>query len=132
MPPLTPLSARDCNVITVDWSALSGPAPHYAAAAANARPVGRRLARFAASTLCDRRVGMAMGDVEVVVGFSLGAQVAGNMGNALEGRLRRVSGLDPAGSFTPLSLAHLIEFLGGAHSVSLALFFFFILFRFEV
>ncbi len=91
------LRNSDCNVISVDWSLLSGPSPFYLAAAANARPVGVHAARFLRGTLMDRRVGLRMEGVRVVVGFSLGAQAVGNMGNALDGRLGRISGLDPAG-----------------------------------
>ena len=91
------LRNSDCNVISVDWSKLSGPSPFYLAAAANARPVGVHAARFLRGTLMDRRVGLRMEGVRAVVGFSLGAQAVGNMGNALDGRLGRISGLDPAG-----------------------------------
>ena len=38
------------------------------------------------------------------VGFSLGGQVAGHLGNHLEGQLPRITGLDPAGA---LSVAHI-------------------------
>ena len=39
---MKPLISEDCNVISVDWAPLAGPAPWYGVAVANARKVGAR------------------------------------------------------------------------------------------
>ncbi|XP_054257370.1 phospholipase A1-like [Macrosteles quadrilineatus] len=86
------LQRGDYNVILVDWSPLSA-APWYRPAAQNARPVGLHLARFVHFL---HRSAVPVHHMHVV-GFSLGAEVAGFAGKALHDlRLPRITGLDPA------------------------------------
>lgn len=76
-------------MIVVDWSPLAA-APWYRPAADNALPVGRFLARFI-HFLHDSRAVHA--SYLHVVGFSLGAEVAGFAGKALKDiRLPRITG----------------------------------------
>jgi len=96
-----------CNVVLVDWKDGAA-APNYGRAVANTRLVGRQ-------------IGMLVDDLETkfstdlatrshIIGFSLGAQIAGNAGmyvakkkaedRAIVGackKVHRVTGLDPAG-----------------------------------
>ena len=86
----------DTNVCVVDWNRLS----HYEyniAALRNTKIVGKFIAEFIKG-LVARKV-----DYEdiTVVGHSLGGQIAGYVGAALDGKLGTIFGLDPAGpSFT--------------------------------
>ncbi|KDQ97822.1 Pancreatic lipase-related protein 2 [Zootermopsis nevadensis] len=83
------------NVILVDWNALAA-FPWYFAAVQNCQVVGSYLARFL--DYLDSK-GFALTNVHVV-GFSLGAEVAGFTGQHLRAgmgpRLPRITGLDPA------------------------------------
>jgi pimeloyl-ACP methyl ester carboxylesterase len=89
----------DYNVISVDWSKLSGSGPaEYPVAVANVQRVATHTADFVINSLMDPRVGiMGLNEIPLVVGFSLGAHVAGCLGNLFGGKLSRVTGLDPAG-----------------------------------
>lgn len=82
------MQVQDCNVVCVDWSPGST-IPNYVRAAANTRLVGRQLAKLVRSL-----------DVPLhklhLIGFSLGAHVAGFAGAEL-GNVSRITGLDPAG-----------------------------------
>lgn len=79
------------NVILVDWNALSA-LPWYFAAVQNCQVVGLYLARFL--DYLDSR-GVPLSNVHVI-GFSLGAEVAGFTGKHLRDgvapRLRRITG----------------------------------------
>ena len=86
-------------MISVDWSKLAGPSPFYLICAENVGPVGSRVADFVRGTLMDPAVGVrSLSGFRPVVGFSLGAHVVGRLGTALQGRMDRVTGLDPAGA----------------------------------
>ena len=85
----------DYNVISVDWRRLANTAPFYNVAAANTKPVG-----YITADLISYIVNyFEEADIESFhpVGFSLGAHVAGHAGYHLDGRLSRITGLDPAG-----------------------------------
>ncbi|KDR21675.1 probable phospholipase A1 magnifin [Zootermopsis nevadensis] len=87
------LDEGDHNVIAVDWSRLC-PGPCYPSAVYNAKFTGKCIAQFLQEL---RLVGAS--DVHVV-GFSLGAHVAGFAANNLRPyRLPRITGLDPAMPF---------------------------------
>ena len=90
------LKRENCNIIVVDWSRLSGPSPFYWIAAKNAALVGNHVADFILFLKAFFRLDVA-NDLHVI-GFSLGAQVVGKMGNRLRWpRVGRITGLDPAG-----------------------------------
>lgn len=85
------MTVEDCNLICVDWEA-GAVIPNYVRAAANTRLVGKQL-----SMLLDglrKHVGLPIENMHVI-GFSLGAHVAGFAGAELK-NLSRITGLDPA------------------------------------
>ncbi|XP_054922869.2 pancreatic triacylglycerol lipase-like [Dermacentor andersoni] len=84
------LAAGDVNVLVVDWE-KGATLPNYVQAAANARLVGRQVAQAVRRLL---RLGAQPRDFHLV-GFSLGAHVAGFAGAELR-NLSRITGLDPA------------------------------------
>ena len=91
----------DTNVCVVDWERLAN--YHYAVAAKrNTKIVGKFIAEFIKG-LVARKV-----DYEdiTVVGHSLGGQVAGYVGAALDGKLGTIFGLDPAGPLFTHPILH--------------------------
>ncbi|XP_076390464.1 pancreatic lipase-related protein 2-like isoform X2 [Megachile rotundata] len=87
------LKRGEYNLIVVDWSKLGG-LPWYVTAVRNTRIIGPRVARLV--KWLD-----ALGTVSLpslhVIGFSLGAEIAGFMGKALAPRkVGRITGLDAA------------------------------------
>ena len=66
----------------------------YFYAAENTKPVGLRAGDFIDFVI--NTTGAKLEDFHPI-GFSLGAQVVGNLGYRLEGKLPRITGLDPAG-----------------------------------
>ncbi|KAL0099020.1 hypothetical protein PUN28_020221 [Cardiocondyla obscurior] len=82
------MSIHDCNIVCVDWGPGSA-VPNYVRAAANTRLVGRQLAKLI------RSLNVPLERVHMI-GFSLGAHVAGFAGAEL-GNVSRITGLDPAG-----------------------------------
>ncbi|XP_011631174.1 uncharacterized protein LOC105423202 isoform X2 [Pogonomyrmex barbatus] len=82
------MSIHDCNIVCVDWGPGSA-VPNYVRAAANTRLVGRQLAKLI------RSLNVPLEKVHMI-GFSLGAHVAGFAGAEL-GNVSRITGLDPAG-----------------------------------
>ena len=91
------LSVGDYNVISIDWGDLESWA-NYPAAASRTRPVGEH-----AATLVKILSDFGLFDNIHVVGHSLGAHVAGFLAKKVQemglGKLRRVTGLDPAQPF---------------------------------
>ncbi len=91
---------EDLNIISIEWSALAGPGPHYFLASANCFPTGEYVAEF-----LDWLMTYTGADVTSFhpIGFSLGAQVVGSIGYNLQTKygkmLDRISGLDPAGPY---------------------------------
>ncbi|XP_071443588.1 uncharacterized protein [Hetaerina americana] len=86
------MSVEECNVICVDWEA-GATIPNYVRAAANTRLVGKQLAVLLGRLRDD--LGLDLRKVHLI-GFSLGAHVAGFAGAELR-NLSRITGLDPAG-----------------------------------
>uniref|UniRef100_A0A1L8DPZ7 Putative pancreatic lipase-like enzyme n=2 Tax=Nyssomyia neivai TaxID=330878 RepID=A0A1L8DPZ7_9DIPT len=86
------MAVEDCIVICVDWE-KGATLPNYVKAAANTRLVGKQLAQLLGALQTYR--GLQMSRVHII-GFSLGAHVAGFAGADLPG-LNRITGLDPAG-----------------------------------
>ncbi|XP_012288462.1 uncharacterized protein LOC105704100 [Orussus abietinus] len=82
------MSVQECNIVCVDWGPGSA-MPNYVRAAANTRLVGRQLAKLV------RNLNVPLDKVHLI-GFSLGAHVAGFAGAEL-GNVSRITGLDPAG-----------------------------------
>ncbi|KAK0090931.1 hypothetical protein PV326_003985, partial [Microctonus aethiopoides] len=70
------MSVHDCNIVCVDWSPGSA-IPNYVRAAANTRLVGRQLAKLV------RNLNVSLDKVHMI-GFSLGAHVAGFAGAELK------------------------------------------------
>ncbi|GJQ83860.1 hypothetical protein Trydic_g6738 [Trypoxylus dichotomus] len=86
------LTVEDVNVICVDW-ANGAILPNYVKASANTRLVGKQLAIFLNGLI--ENIGLSVRKMHLI-GFSLGAHVAGFAGAEL-GNLSRITGLDPAG-----------------------------------
>ncbi|XP_076240643.1 pancreatic lipase-related protein 2-like [Calliopsis andreniformis] len=81
------------NIILVDWSKLAA-LPWYVTAVQNTKIVGPYVARFVSFLDAVRAVPMSKLHV---IGFSLGAEIAGFMGKALAPRkVGRITGLDAA------------------------------------
>merc|ERR1711971_1136081 len=66
------LEKEDCNVISVDWAPLAGPAPWYGVAVANVRNVGARAGKML--SFLKENVQLSYDDIHVL-GFSLGGQL---------------------------------------------------------
>lgn len=86
------MSVESCNVICVDWEG-GATFPNYVRAAANARLVGKQVAMLISGL--NEKLGLPLQNVHLI-GFSLGAHVAGFAGAELK-NLSRITGLDPAG-----------------------------------
>ncbi|XP_011865581.1 PREDICTED: pancreatic triacylglycerol lipase-like [Vollenhovia emeryi] len=90
------LDIEDANVIILDWT--KGAGTSYGAAVANSELVGRQLALVLLDAV---NLGVDPADI-YVIGFSLGAHVAGCASEVLKERsllLGRITGLDPASPF---------------------------------
>lgn len=81
----------DANVIVVDWHRAAGQI--YFTAVSNTYHAGEQLGEFL-QFLED--VGYDLDKVHLI-GHSLGAQISGVAGGRVEGRVGRITGLDPAG-----------------------------------
>jgi len=80
------------NIFTVDWG--RGAIADYITASYRVKPVGQVLAKFV--DFLHQEAGMRFEDLQLV-GFSMGAHVAGLAGKHLQtGRLRMIRALDPA------------------------------------
>jgi len=90
----TLLDVGDFNVIQLDWS--TGAKTTYEIATANTRLIGSVAAEFV--KFLEKNSGADRKNFHVI-GHSLGAHVAGYIGEKLEGKLGRISGVDPAGPF---------------------------------
>lgn len=88
------LNMEDANVILVDWE-KGAAGPSYALAATNTQIIGRQLA-----LLILDMVSYGADPLTIhIVGFSLGAHVAGYAGRGVQNRgvkIGRITGLDPA------------------------------------
>ncbi|XP_067213841.1 pancreatic triacylglycerol lipase-like [Linepithema humile] len=90
------LDTVDANIIVLDWT--KGAGTSYGAAVANSELVGRQLALILLDTV---NLGINVIDIHVI-GFSLGAHVAGCASEVLKRKnllLGRITGLDPASPF---------------------------------
>ncbi|XP_011643285.2 pancreatic triacylglycerol lipase-like isoform X1 [Pogonomyrmex barbatus] len=90
------LDIEDANVIILDWT--KGASTTYGTAVANSELVGRQLALVLLDTI---NLGIDPVDIHVI-GFSLGAHVAGCASEILKQKnllLGRITGLDPASPF---------------------------------
>ncbi|OAD55345.1 Hepatic triacylglycerol lipase [Eufriesea mexicana] len=87
------LKRGEYNLILVNWAKLAG-LPWYVTAVRNTRIVGPRVARLV--NWLDAQGAVSLPNLHVI-GFSLGAEVAGFMGKALAPRkVGRITGLDAA------------------------------------
>ncbi|XP_015592390.1 pancreatic triacylglycerol lipase isoform X2 [Cephus cinctus] len=90
------LALEDANVIILDWTRGAGTT--YQAAVANTELVGRQLALILLDVI---KLGVNPVNIHII-GFSLGAHVAGCASEVLKKRnllLGRITGLDPASPF---------------------------------
>jgi len=88
------LKREDCNFITVDWENVAI-APFYLRAVVSSDVVGE-LTGHLINFLVEQ--GADLNNFHVI-GFSLGAHVAGKAGATVKGLLPRITGLDPAYPF---------------------------------
>lgn len=86
------MAVEECNVVCVDWEG-GATMPNYLRAAANTRLVGKQLAMLLQGFA--KHIDLRFEDVHLI-GFSLGAHVAGFAGSELR-NISRITGLDPAG-----------------------------------
>ncbi|XP_063839461.1 uncharacterized protein LOC135088555 [Ostrinia nubilalis] len=86
------MAVEECNVICVDWEG-GATMPNYLRAAANTRLVGKQLAMLLQGLA--EHIDLRFEDIHLI-GFSLGAHVAGFAGSELR-NISRITGLDPAG-----------------------------------
>ncbi|XP_075944711.1 lipoprotein lipase [Anarhichas minor] len=80
------------NVIVVDW--LTRANKHYPTSAAYTKLVGRDLAKFV--TWLQKELQLPWERIHLL-GYSLGAHVAGVAGDLTDHKISRITGLDPAG-----------------------------------
>lgn len=83
---------KEANVVVVDWLPLAHQL--YTDAVNNTRVVGHSIARML--DWLQEKEGFSLGNVHLI-GYSLGAHVAGYTGNFVKGTVGRITGLDPAG-----------------------------------
>lgn len=83
---------QTANVIVVDW--LSSAQNHYLVAAQNTEAVGREIARFI--DWMEKTTNTSLTNIHLI-GYSLGAHVAGFAGSHVTNKVGRITGLDPAG-----------------------------------
>ncbi|KAK2835570.1 hypothetical protein Q5P01_016054 [Channa striata] len=83
---------QTANVIVVDW--LSTAQNHYVVAAQNTKAVGQEVARFI--DWIEETTNMPLKNIHLI-GYSLGAHVAGFAGSHATNKVGRITGLDPAG-----------------------------------
>jgi hypothetical protein len=81
------LNHEDCNYIAVDWETMANNANYYASAA-DTLPVGILTGQFIDFLISQ---GVTYSKLHVI-GFSLGAHVAGNAGATVAGTLPRITG----------------------------------------
>ncbi|XP_015249924.1 lipoprotein lipase isoform X1 [Cyprinodon tularosa] len=80
------------NVIVVDW--LTRASQHYPTSAASTKLVGRDVAKFV--TWLQKELQLPWERIHLL-GYSLGAHVAGIAGDLTDHKISRITGLDPAG-----------------------------------
>ncbi|KAL6107884.1 uncharacterized protein ACO6RY_18559 [Pungitius sinensis] len=83
---------KTANVVVVDW--LASAQNHYAVAARNTEGVGHKVARFI--DWIEETTNMPVENLHLI-GYSLGAHVAGFAGSHATNKVGRITGLDPAG-----------------------------------
>ncbi|XP_017262933.1 lipoprotein lipase [Kryptolebias marmoratus] len=83
---------QTANVIVVDW--LSSAQNHYVIAAQNTKAVGQEVACFI--DWIEETTNMPLDNIHLI-GYSLGAHVAGFAGSHATNKVGRITGLDPAG-----------------------------------
>uniref|UniRef100_A0A8C2MGQ7 Endothelial lipase n=1 Tax=Cricetulus griseus TaxID=10029 RepID=A0A8C2MGQ7_CRIGR len=83
---------KDANVVVVDWLPLAHQL--YIDAVNNTRVVGQKVAGML--DWLQEKEDFSLGNVHLI-GYSLGAHVAGYTGNFVKGTVGRITGLDPAG-----------------------------------
>ncbi|XP_035130561.3 lipase member H [Callithrix jacchus] len=86
------LSVEDMNVVVVDWN-RGATTVIYNHASSKTRKVATILKEFIDQVLAE---GASLDDI-YMIGVSLGAHIAGFVGEMYDGRLGRITGLDPAG-----------------------------------
>jgi len=84
------------NLLTVDWARLAE-SPWFNTASRNCKLVGRVVAEFTAWLVTGVKVDW---DQVHIIGASMGALCAGYAGYFTQGRLGRITGLDPSGPLT--------------------------------
>ncbi|XP_060516296.1 endothelial lipase-like [Cylas formicarius] len=86
------ISHHDINIIVVDWSPISG--KNYVTAKNAVVRVGNYIGNFLLRLKAELHKSLSR---VTIVGHSLGAHIAGNVGAATNGLIDNIVGLDPAG-----------------------------------
>ncbi|XP_037958802.1 inactive pancreatic lipase-related protein 1 [Teleopsis dalmanni] len=101
------LQYQQVYVLTVDYGTIAELPCYYPWAVSNAGVVSKCLALLIDNLIDD---GIYRSEDVHIIGFSLGAQIAGITANYLRNRLRRITGLDPAGpAFATDNLSHRLD-----------------------
>ncbi|XP_059351094.1 lipase member I-like [Daphnia carinata] len=85
------LANEDCNFIAVDWETLANTGSYFSSASST-QPIGVATGDFINFLITQ---GLNVNQLHII-GFSLGAHIAGKAGNHASEHIRQITGLDPA------------------------------------
>lgn len=117
------LPLYDYNVVCVDWKSLAVDIPYF-----TARMRCKEIGNYVGEMIMTMTENTSQSNDDIhIIGFSMGAHIAGYAGKRLGGKVHRITGLDPARPmFSSKSPAHRLDqtdaqFVDVVHTTSLVL-----------